>query len=173
MIKLDYSHVDLKENIFDYQEKVNQLHQSIVDKTCKGNDYLGWYDWPVNYDKEELDRIVEVAKEIRENADVLLVCGIGGSYLGARSAIEMLKGLYPDDSLEIIYTGNTVSSSHLYQTLKHIEGKSVYLNVISKSGTTTETAIAFRLFKNYLEDTYGKQECKKELLPQLIKQEEH
>ena len=60
---------------------------------------MGWYDWPVNYDKEELDRIVEVAKEIRENADVLLVCGIGGSYLGARSAIEMLKGLYPDDSL--------------------------------------------------------------------------
>ena len=115
MIKLDYSHVDLKENILDYQEKVNQLHQSIVDKTCKGNDYLGWYDWPVNYDKEELDRIVEVAKEIRENADVLLVCGIGGSYLGARSAIEMLKGLYPDDSLEIIYTGNTVSSSHLFQ----------------------------------------------------------
>ena len=164
MIKLDYSHVDLKENIFDYQEKVNQLHQSIVDKTCKGNDYLGWYDWPVNYDKEELDRIVEVAKEIRENAYVLLVCGIGGSYLGARSAIEMLKGLYPDDSLEIIYTGNTVSSSHLYQTLKHIEGKSVYLNVISKSGTTTETAIAFRLFKNYLEDTYGKQECKKRII---------
>ena len=128
----------LKENILDYKEKINAVHESLVNRTCKGNDYLGWYEWPYNYDKEEFARIREVGKEIRENADVLLVCGIGGSYLGARSAIEMMKGLYPDDKPEIIYTGNGLSSTYLYQVLNHIKGKSVYLNVISKSGTTTE-----------------------------------
>ncbi|MDO4377639.1 MAG: glucose-6-phosphate isomerase [Erysipelotrichia bacterium] len=164
MITLDYTRTDLQEDIFSYQQKVNELHQQLNDKTCLGNDYIGWLDWPENYDKEELTRIKEVAQEIREKADVLLVCGIGGSYLGARSAIEMLQGLYSQNKLEIIYTGNTVSSTYLYQTLKHIEGKSVYLNVISKSGTTTETAVAFRLYQQYIVDKFGVEESKKRII---------
>ncbi len=164
MIKLDYSNADLQESFADYQPKVNELHEQLKNKTCKGNDYVGWLDWPVNYDKEEFARIKEVAAEIRENADVLLVCGIGGSYLGARSAVEMMKGVLPDDKPEIIFTGNTVSSTYLAQTLKHIEGKSVYCNVISKSGTTTETAVAFRLYQQYIEKTFGEEEAQKRII---------
>ena len=163
-MKLSFDKALLAENICDYQQEVNRLHASLLDKTCKGNDYIGWYQWPYDYDKEEFARIKEVGREIRERADVLLVCGIGGSYLGARSAIEMMKGLYPDDKVEIIYTGNGLSSTYLSQVLKHIDGRSVYLNVISKSGTTTETAVAFRIFQQYIVDKYGEQESQKRII---------
>lgn len=163
-MKINFEHALLKENIADYQDRVNEIHELLFKRECKGNDFLGWLDWPYEYDKEEFARIKEVGKEIRENADVLLVCGIGGSYLGARSAIEMMKGLYPDDKPEIIYTGNGLSSTYLYQVLNHIKGKSVYLNVISKSGTTTETAVAFRLFQQYIEETYGEEEASKRII---------
>ena len=163
-MKISFEKALLKENILDYQEKINAVHESLVNRTCKGNDYLGWYEWPYNYDKEEFARIREVGKEIRENADVLLVCGIGGSYLGARSAIEMMKGLYPGDKPEIIYTGNGLSSTYLCQVLEHIKGKSVYLNVISKSGTTTETAVAFRVFQKYIVDTFGEEEAARRII---------
>lgn len=164
MIKLDYTNTSLKEDLGAYQKRVSEIHQQLLDKNCLGSDFVGWLDWPLNYDKEEFARIKETAKEIRERADVLIVCGIGGSYLGARSAIEMMKGLYPDDKLEIIFSGNTVSSTYLAQTLKHIEGKSVYVNVISKSGTTTETAVAFRLYEKYLEEKYGKEEAARRII---------
>ena len=130
-MKINFEHALLKENIADYQDRVNEIHELLFKRECKGNDFLGWLDWPYDYDKEEFARIKEVGKEIRENADVLLVCGIGGSYLGARSAIEMMKGLYPDDKPEIIYTGNGLSSTYLYQVLNHIKGKSVYSMNIS------------------------------------------
>ncbi len=120
-MKVDFSRAMLQEDIKSYQEVVNKYHQSLVDKTCAGSDYTGWYNWPFDYDKEEFARIKEVAAEIREKADVLLVCGIGGSYLGARSAIEMLNGLYPDDKLEIIYTGNGLSPLYIQQVLNHIK----------------------------------------------------
>ncbi|MGI6509169.1 MAG: glucose-6-phosphate isomerase [Erysipelotrichaceae bacterium] len=164
MIKLDYSHALLKEDINDYQPQVDVIHQSIINRTAKGSDYLGWVDWPVNYDKEEFRQVKEVAEEIRENADVLLVCGIGGSYLGARSAIEMMNGLYAGDKVEIIYVGNTVSATYIQQVLDHIKGKSVYLNVISKSGSTTETAVAFRIYQQYVEEIYGIEESKKRII---------
>ena len=164
MIKLDYSNATLNEKIEDYQPQVDKIHQQLLNKSCLGNDFIGWMDWPLDYDKEEFARIKEAAREIREKADVLLVCGIGGSYLGARSAIEMMKGLYPDDKPEIIFSGNTVSSTYLAQTLKHLEGKSVYLNVISKSGTTTETAVAFRIYQQYIIDKYGEEEAKRRIL---------
>ena len=163
-MKLDYSRALLEHDLKDYQNDVNRIHASLMDKTCKGNDFIGWINWPFDYDREEFGRIKEAAAEIREKADVLLVCGIGGSYLGARSAIEMLNGMYPDDKVEIIYTGNGLSSTYLTQVLKHIEGKSVYCNVISKSGTTTETAVAFRIFEQYIVEHFGLEESKKRII---------
>ncbi len=163
-MKLDLSNALLNSELKEYQDKVNAIHQSLLDKSCLGNDFIGWLDWPLDYDKEEFDRIKSVAEEIRNDGDVLLVCGIGGSYLGARSAIEMLNGLYPDDKLEIIYTGNGLSATYLQQVLNHIEGKSVYLNVISKSGTTTETAVAFRIFEKYMYAHYDKEEAQRRII---------
>ena len=158
-VNLDEIHALLKDNIDNYQEEVSTIHKMIKDKTGQGNDYLGWVDWAINYDVEEVNRIKELANEWKDKFDVLLVCGIGGSYLGARAAIEMMKGLYPNDNKEVIFIGNTFSSTYTKQVIDHLKGKQVILNVISKSGTTTETAIAFRLLKQYMEDTYGKQEA--------------
>ena len=154
MIKVRLDRAHLNENILDYQSAVDTAHNWLHEHNGKGYDYTGWVEWPVTYDKEEFARIKEVGKEIHENADVFLVCGIGGSYLGARSAIEFMQGLYPDRKPEIIFVGNTFSSTYIAQVMKHIEGKSVYVDVISKSGTTTETSISFRLLKQYVEKNF-------------------
>lgn len=164
MIHVDLSHAKLTEKLEDYQQEVDKIHGWIHDKTYKGNDYLGWVDWPINYDKEEFEKVKEIAKNIREKGDVLLVCGIGGSYLGARAAIEFVNGLYHQDKLEIIYVGNTFSSTALVQILEKIKNKSVFINVISKSGTTTETALAFRMIRNYLENLYGVEQAAKRII---------
>lgn len=164
MIKFDASHAFLNEEIKSYQPQVSAIHQSLKDHTCKGNDYIGWTTWPFDYDKEEFERIIKVAKKVQAKCEVLLVCGIGGSYLGARAAQEMIQGLYPKNKMEIIYLGNTFSSTYFNQVMKHIEGKSVILNVISKSGTTTETALAFRMVKQWMEERYGKEECKERII---------
>lgn len=112
--------------------------------------------WHEAYDRAEFDRILEAAKRIQENSDVLVVCGIGGSYLGPRAAIEMVNGLYPaDQKVEVIYTGNTFSSTYINQVMEYIKDKRVTVNVISKSGTTTETAIAFRILEQFMVDKYG------------------
>ena len=160
MIKFDASHACKMEEILAHQDRVNALHKEIVEKTGTGNDFLGWVDWYKNYDKEEFEKVKESAKYIRENCDVFLVCGIGGSYLGARAAIEMINGLYADKKPEIIFVGNTFSSTYIAQVMKYIENKEVCVNVISKSGTTTETALAFRLLKQFMEKKYGKDEAK-------------
>lgn len=149
------------ENMFPQVEAAHKLLES---RTGPGNDFLGWVDLPVNYDKEEFARIKEAAAKIKQDTDVLLVIGIGGSYLGARAAIEAMAGsLYNatcKDTPEIYFVGNSISSSYLNQVLKICEGKRVSLNVISKSGTTTEPAVAFRVLKEYLEKTVGKEETK-------------
>ncbi len=157
MIKFDYSYGFLKEDISSYQSKVSELHKKLHDKSYLGNDFLGWLDWSENYDKKEFEKIKTLANRVSQDCEVFLVCGIGGSYLGARSAIEMLLGNFPKSKVEVIYCGNTFSSTYMNQLLAYLEGKSVYLNVISKSGTTTETAIAFRILKQYLEKRYGKE----------------
>jgi len=160
-IKLDYSKA-VSEKIFKkYEKKVAVINKMINEKTGKGNDFLGWVDYPISYDEAELKRIIKSAKYVRDNFDILLVCGIGGSYLGARSAIEALGGLYSDNKPEIIFVGNSFSPTYTAQVLKHIEGKKFAINVISKSGTTTETSIAFRLFKELLEKQVGKEGAKK------------
>ncbi len=156
MMKLDTTHAFLKEDVKSYQEVVNKYHEQLMNRTGKGNDFVGWVEWPHAYDKEEFDRMKKVAQKIREKCDVCIVCGIGGSYLGARAAIEMINGLYADKKPEIIFMGNTFSSTYIAQVLNYIKDKEVCVNVISKSGTTTETALAFRLLKQFMEDKYGK-----------------
>ena len=164
MMKLNTSHALLKESIESYQEKVNELHKVIFERTGAGNDFMGWVDWAETYDKAEFERILEVAEKVKDKAEVLLVCGIGGSYLGARAAIEMIQGLYSGNKTEVIFVCNTFSSTYIAQVLKHIQDKSVVLNVISKSGTTTETALAFRVFREFMEKKYGKEECKERII---------
>ena len=156
MMKLDTTHAFLKEDVKSYQEVVNKYHEQLMNRTGKGNVFVGWVEWPHTYDKEEFDRMKKVAQKIREKCDVCIVCGIGGSYLGARAAIEMINGLYADKKPEIIFMGNTFSSTYIAQVLNYIKDKEVCVNVISKSGTTTETALAFRLLKQFMEDKYGK-----------------
>ncbi len=164
MIKLDLSYAKLNENLDDYQAKVSEAHKWLHEKTGKGNDYVGWVEWPNNYDKEEFDRILKLSEKLKGKFDILLVCGIGGSYLGARAAMEMVRGLYPEEGPEVIFVGNTFSNTYISQVLKHIEGKDVVLNVISKSGTTTETSISFRIFKQYIEKKYGKEGAKERII---------
>ncbi|MGL5978191.1 MAG: glucose-6-phosphate isomerase [Erysipelotrichaceae bacterium] len=155
MIKFNTEHAFLTEDFAQYQAQVNALHDAIMNKTGKGNDFVGWVDWTNHYDKDEFARIKAAAKTIRETCDVFVVCGIGGSYLGARSAIEMVNGLFSNDKMEIIYLGNTFSSTYIMQVLEYLKDKNVCVNVISKSGTTTETALAFRLLKQLMEEKYG------------------
>lgn len=153
-VKFDYTHGYFSSKLSEYQEVVDIAHEALHAKTGKGNDYLGWIDWPETYDKTEFEEIVNYAEKVREDAEVLVVCGIGGSYLGARAAIEMINGLYPENQVEIIYLGNTLSSSYIVQTLNYLADKNFYVNVISKSGQTTETAMAFRLLKQLLKDKH-------------------
>lgn len=164
MIKFDSSHALLNEKISDYQQEVSKVHKMIHEKTGKGNDFLGWVDWILNYDKNEFEKIKEVANKVSDKAEVLLVCGIGGSYLGARAGIEMIQGLYAKNKTEVIFIGNSFSSTYLSQVIEYIKDKSVVLNVISKSGTTTETALAFRILKKFMEERYGKEECKTRII---------
>ncbi|REH95193.1 glucose-6-phosphate isomerase [Staphylococcus felis] len=163
-IQLDYQKA-LKflgqHEIDQQQDLVQHIHQTIHNGTGAGSDFLGWIDLPVDYDKEEFSRILEAAQRIKSNSDVLVVIGIGGSYLGARSAIEMLTPAFKKehDLPEIIFAGHHLSSSYLQELIDYLDGKDYSVNVISKSGTTTEPAVAFRLFKQLLEDKYGKEEA--------------
>lgn len=146
--------------------QVELAHQQLESRSGAGNDFLGWLDLPVNYDKEEFARIKEAAKKIREDSDVLLVAGIGGSYLGARAVVEAVKGLYhndTEDGLKIYFCGNTISPTYLNDIIKMTKGKRFSINVISKSGTTTETALAFRVLRKLLEDSVGPEEANKRI----------
>ena len=146
--------------------QVELAHQQLESRSGAGNDFLGWLDLPVNYDKEEFVRIKEAAKKIREDSDVLLVAGIGGSYLGARAVVEAVKGLYhndTEDGLKIYFCGNTISPTYLNDIIKVTKGKRFSINVISKSGTTTETALAFRVLRKLLEDSVGPEEANKRI----------
>ena len=141
--------------------QVKTAHEQLMAKTGMGNDFLGWVDLPTQYDKEEFARIKAAAKKIQGNSDVFVVIGIGGSYLGARAAIEFLKSeKYNDlrkDTPAIYFAGNSISSTALAELVAICEGKDISINMISKSGTTTEPAIAFRVFRELLEKKYGKE----------------
>jgi glucose-6-phosphate isomerase len=161
---LDNNEVD------NYSEFVKSAHKMLHEKTGPGNDYLGWVNLPVNYDKEEFERIKRAAEKIKANSDVLLVVGIGGSYLGAKSAIDLLGHSFHNNlekdqrkGPQIFFVGHHISSTYMLDLLDLIKDKEVSINVISKSGTTTEPAIAFRVFKEFLEAKYGKEGAKERI----------
>lgn len=157
MITLDLSQARLKIELASYQEKITRIASLIANKNGPGGDFLGWDQWPLTYDKKEFNDIIEASQYIQDNFEVLVVTGIGGSYLGARAVIEAINGLYPKDKkVEVIYLGQTFSATYTHQVLQYLENKKFAINVISKSGTTTETAIAFRLLKQLLEKKLGK-----------------
>ncbi|WP_055667071.1 glucose-6-phosphate isomerase [Desnuesiella massiliensis] len=172
-ITLDLSKVSayVSQHEIEYmQPMVSAAHEMLHSKTGAGNDFLGWVNLPVNYDKEEFARIEKAAEKIKADSDALIVIGIGGSYLGARAAIEMLNhNFYNVLSKEsrktpaVFYVGNNISSTYMSDLLEAIEGMDISVNVISKSGTTTEPAIAFRIFKDYMEKKYGKEGAKERI----------
>lgn len=153
------------EEITGIKDKIFEANDKITNKTGEGSDFLGWTDLPENYDKDEFARIKKAAEKIRNNSDALVVIGIGGSYLGARAVIEALKPNFYNESkdIKIYFAGQNVSGPYLSDLLNILKDKDVSINVISKSGTTTEPAIAFRVFKKHLEEKYGKEKAKERI----------
>ena len=147
--------------------QVALAHEALHSGAGLGNDFIGWVNLPTDYDKEEFSRIKAAAERIKKDTQVFIVIGIGGSYLGARAAIEFLKSPHynalPKQTPDIYFTGNSISSTALQELLTLCEGKDVSINMISKSGTTTEPAIAFRVLRDVLEKKYGKEEARKRI----------
>ena len=154
-------------DISAYQTKVDNAIDQIKNKTGKGNDFLGWANLPENYDKKEFARIKAAAADIKSKCDIFIVIGIGGSYLGARAAIEFVTSprynSLKKDTPDIYFSGNDINTAALSELLKLCEGKNICINVISKSGKTTEPAIAFRIFREYLENKYGADGAKRRI----------
>lgn len=151
-----------------YAEKVKTIHLNMHQKIGVGNEFLGWLDLPENYNKEEFKRIKQTADKIQRDTDILLVIGVGGSYLGARATIEALTHSFKQLQIrstvpEIIFVGHNLNSTYIQELLEVLDSKDISINVISKSGTTLEPAIAFRIFKEYLEKRYGKKEAQKRI----------
>ncbi|PAT02686.1 glucose-6-phosphate isomerase [Candidatus Izimaplasma bacterium ZiA1] len=148
-----------EKDILSIEKEIMASHEQLHGLKGPGSEFLGWLDLPINYDKDEFERVVNAASRIRKNSEVLLVIGIGGSYLGAKAAIEYLSKHFSNKKdLEIIFVGHHISSSYMNDLHDYIKDKDFSINVISKSGTTTEPALAFRIFKKLLEEKYGKDE---------------
>ena len=161
MIKLNLKNtgIDQKE-IMKYKEQVENIHKDLRRRADDEEDFVGWLNLPTNYDKVEFEIIKQSAEKIRKESDVLIVIGIGGSYLGARAVIEALTNSFTKNSLEILYAGNNLSPNYLTELIDYVRDKDFSVNVISKSGTTTEPGIAFRIFREILENKYGIDEAR-------------
>ena len=166
-IKVDFSYTGLESSeILQHSAVVEEINQELIEKSEDETEFLGWLNLPTEYDKKEFARIKRCAHKIRKDSDILLVIGIGGSYLGARAVIEALKGPFynmKEDSLQVIFVGNNLSSEYINDVIEILEGKNFSINVISKSGTTTEPAIAFRIFREIIEGKYGIKEARKRI----------
>lgn len=169
-LKLNTKYLDAfvnKDELSGIKPQVETAAKTLHDKSGLGNDFLGWLNLPTDYDKNEFSRIKAAAKKICSNSDILIVIGIGGSYLGARAAIELLKSpLYNNlkkNTPDIYYVGNSINPNYLNEIISICDGKDFSVNVISKSGTTTEPALAFRIFKKMVEDKYGKEGAKERI----------
>jgi len=162
-ISFDYSNAlsfMKKTEVDNLSDFVKAAHNVLHDKKGLRGDYLGWVDLPLNYDKDEFARIKQAAKRIRNHSEALIVIGIGGSYLGAKSAIEALSHSFHNQmagNTQVYFAGQNISSTYITHLFELLEGKDISINVISKSGTTTEPALAFRLFRDHLEKKYGKE----------------
>ena len=156
-----------KKSILEYKQKVEKIHKDLHERANLEDDFAGWVELPTNYDKKEFARIKKAAKKIKKESDILVVIGIGGSYLGARAVIEALThtfyNMLPDKQRkfpQILYVGNNLSPNYINDLIEYIGNKDFSVNVISKSGTTTEPAIAFRIFREILENKYGIEEAR-------------
>lgn len=167
-LQLDLKNTGItKKSILEYQEQVENIHKELHHRSKEENDFVGWLTLPTDYDKKEFGRIKKAAKKIKNESDILVVIGIGGSYLGARAVIESLTSSFynmlPDKQRkypQILYVGNNLSSNYMKEIIEYIGNKDFSVNVISKSGTTTEPAIAFRIFREILENKYGIEEAR-------------
>ena len=170
-IKLDLSYSGITDRqIYEYEGKVQAIYDNLNEKSKDKNEFVGWLKLPSAYDRKEFDRIKKVAKRIRKNSEVFVVIGIGGSYLGARAVIEGLTSnfanMFPDNirkSPQVFFVGNNISPNYINELIACIGNKDISINVISKSGTTTEPAIAFRIFREYLESRYGAKEARERI----------
>ena len=171
MLSLDLSKITpfvSEEEIKNFQPAIEMAENVLNSRTGAGSDFLGWVDLPVNYDKEEFSRIKKAAEKIKSDSDVLVVVGIGGSYLGAKAAIEMLTDSFYNLSSDrktpmIIFAGNSISSSYLVDVINLLKDKDFSVNIISKSGTTTEPALAFRILRSILIEIRRRRSEKKNL----------
>ena len=178
-VKLDFKHTNITEKDFmEYADEVVAAHEELHKKIKDKNEPLGWLEWPTKYDKKELEKIKKAAKKIQSDSEVLLVIGIGGSYLGARAVIEALNHTFynylPKEQRktpQIIYVGNNLSPNYISDVIDLIGTRDISINVISKSGTTTEPAIAFRMFRELMENKYGLKEAKKRIYVTTDKKE--
>lgn len=175
-LNLESSGIEPQE-ILEYKQQVENIHKDLHRRASDENDFVGWLELPTNYDKEEFKRINKAAKKINEHSDILLVIGIGGSYLGARAVIESLTSSFDnilDESQRkhprILYAGNNLSSNYINELIEAIGDKDFSINVISKSGTTTEPAIAFRIFREMIESKYGVEEARSRIFVTTDKQ---
>ena len=170
-IKLDLSYSGvIDKEISRYSQKVEKIYNNLLQTADDKNEFVGWLKLPTNYNKKEFDRIKKAAKRIRKDSEVFVVIGIGGSYLGARAVIESLTSnfanMFPDNlrkTPQIFYVGNNISPNYINELIDCIGDKDISINVISKSGTTTEPAIAFRIFREYLESKYGADEASRRI----------
>ena len=162
MIKLDYSNSLIKkQEILKYADEVLAINNEFEKDKNNEDEFLGWIDLPHNLDNEEYSRVKKAAKKIQSDSDVLICIGIGGSYLGAEAVIQALSHKYLKNNVEVIFVGNNFSTEHILETIEYIDDKDISINVISKSGTTLEPAIAFRFFREYLNEKYGPEEARK------------
>ena len=167
-IRLDLKHTGItQKTILTYKEQVENIHKDLHRRANDEKDFVGWLELPTNYDKEEFARIKKAAKKIKKESDILVVIGIGGSYLGARAVIEALTSSFynmlPNKQRkypQVLYVGNNLSPNYINELIEYIEDKDFSVNVISKSGTTTEPAVAFRIFREILENKYGIDEAR-------------
>ncbi len=167
-IKVELKNSGIAEkSILEYKQQVENIHKDLHNRANDEKDFVGWIELPTNYDKDEFLRIKKVAKKIKKESDILVVIGIGGSYLGARAVIEALTSSFNNMNTEkirkfpqILYVGNNLSSNYINEMIEYIGDKDFSINVISKSGTTTEPAIAFRIFREILENKYGIDEAR-------------
>ena len=167
-IRLDLKHTGItQKTILTYKEQVENIHKDLHRRANDEKDFVGWLELPTNYDKEEFARIKKAAKKIKKESDILVVIGIGGSYLGARAVIEALTSSFynmlPNKQRkypQVLYVGNNLSPNYINELIEYIGDKDFSVNVISKSGTTTEPAVAFRIFREILENKYGIDEAR-------------